>query len=262
MKIATWNVNSVKARKDRLLAWLERSAPDVACLQETKVTDELFPHDLFDELGYAHREVHGQKGYNGVAIVSRRAFEDSRRLVWTGRDDRRHAAVVLPGEIELHCFYVPSGGDKPDREINDKFGHKLDFLDEMAAWAQSDRVTERKVVIAGDFNVAPLENDVWNHKRQLRSVGHTPTESERIAKIQEAGGFIDVGRHFVPPDRPLFTWWAYRVPRSYEKGYGWRLDHVWATPPLEKQLTDMQVAEETRTWEKPSDHVPVIVDIS
>ena len=120
---------------------------------------------------------------------------------------------------------------------------------------------ERPLVLLGDLNVAPLETDVWNHKRLLRSVGHTPVESEHMARLLAAGGFIDAERHFVPPEEPLFTWWGYRFPQAFERDYGWRLDHVWITPPLASALRSVTVYREARGWPQPSDHVPVILNL-
>ena len=262
LRIATWNVNSVRQRSAHLTRFLTELAPDVVCLQETKVEDPLFPLEEPEALGYRHRVIHGQKSYNGVAILSRLPFEDQGTRVWCRKDDKRHAWVRLPGGLELHDFYVPSGGDKPDPEINDKFDHKLRFLRAMARWCRDDKVRERKLVLVGDLNVAPLETDVWNHKRLLRSVGHTPLESELMLKLHRAGGFQDVPRRFVPPDQPLYTWWGYRFPQAFEKDYGWRLDHVLATPPAAAAITAMRVVKETRTWDRPSDHVPVVIDLA
>lgn len=259
--IATWNVNSVRLRVEHLARLDAELRPDVICLQETKVVDEDFPAEPLAQLGFVHQAIHGQKSYNGVAVLSRLPFERQERRVWCKRDDRRHISVVLPGGLELHNFYVPSGGPTPDPETNDKFAHKLKFLDEMARWTKRERVAERRIILVGDFNVAPLETDVWNHKRLLRSVGHTPVESARIAKLHKASGLVDVGRHFVPPSEPLYTWWGYRFAQSYAKNYGWRLDHIWASPPILGELGGFQVVKETRTWERPSDHVPVVIRV-
>ncbi len=261
---ATWNVNSLRQRLDHLARFAAELAPDVICLQETKVTDQEFPRQAVREIGYPHLLIHGQKGYNGVAILSRLAFQSQDTKVWCGKDDRRHATVTFEygsGVLELHNFYVPSGGPTPDPETNDKFAHKLRFLREMAEWATRTRLGARAAVLVGDLNVAPLEADVWNHTRLLRSVGHTPVESARIAALIEAGGLIDVGRHFVPPSEPLYTWWGYRYPQAFAKDYGWRLDHVLATAPLEASLAGFRVVRDTRAWERPSDHVPVVLDI-
>ena len=138
LRIATWNVNSVRQRLDHLRRFTESHAPDVLCLQEIKVASEDFPLEAIQEFGYPHAVVHGQKGYNGVAILSKRRLTAPRKEIWCDRDDCRHAAVSVGG-IELHNFYVPAGGDVPDPDKNDKFAHKLQFLTEMAAWAEQDR---------------------------------------------------------------------------------------------------------------------------
>ena len=260
LRIATWNVNSVRQRLDHLERFSELYRPDVLCLQEIKVQTEDFPLEKLQSFGYPHAVVHGQKGYNGVAILSRRRVTQPRKEIWCDRDDCRHAAVTVGG-VELHNFYVPAGGDIPDPEQNDKFAHKLQFLTEMAAWAKADRLAERKAVIVGDLNVAPLEHDVWNHKRLKRNVGHTPVEAEHMARLWDAGELIDVARHFVPEPEPLYTWWGYRFAQSVAKNYGWRLDHVLVTPPLRKRLKSLEIIRETRLWEKPSDHVPVVLDL-
>jgi exodeoxyribonuclease-3 len=260
LRIATWNVNSVRQRLQHLERFCRQYAPDVVCLQEIKVPSDDFPALEVAAFGYPHVEVHGQKGYNGVAILSRHRLATPSRQIWCARDDCRHLAVSVGG-IELHNFYVPAGGDIPDPEQNPKFAHKLQFLTEMAAWARGDRLASRKAVVVGDLNVAPLENDVWNHKRLTRSVGHTPVEAEHMRNLWAAGELIDVPRHFVPEPERLYTWWGYRFAQSYAKDYGWRLDHVLATPPLRNSLGSLQVIRETRTWERPSDHVPVVLDL-
>ncbi|MEX0922214.1 MAG: exodeoxyribonuclease III [Rhodovibrionaceae bacterium] len=263
MRIASWNVNSVRQRSDHIARLAESHAPDVLCLQETKVRDEDFPAETLKQLGYTHQAIHGQKGYNGVAILSRLPFRESRSDIWCGKDDKRHACAIFENGLELHNFYVPSGGPTPDPEANDKFAHKLRFLDEMADWAALRSGTAQRdcVLLVGDMNVAPLETDVWNHKRLVRSVGHTPTESGKIARLLEAGKLTDVARHFVPPEQPLYSWWGYRFPQSFEKNYGWRLDHAWASPGLLPEISGLQIYKDSRTWEKPSDHTPVIVDL-
>ena len=261
IRIASWNVNSVRQRVAHLERFLTETDIDVICLQETKVEDDLFPAEPFQALGYSHQKIHGQKSYNGVAILSRLAFEDEGKRVWCRRDDRRHLWVRLPGGLELHNFYVPAGGDKPDPAVNAKFDHKLKFLRAMARWCREQRVAEKPLLMVGDLNVAPLETDVWNHKRLLRSVGHTPTESRLIASLLKAGSLEDVARRFVPPSEPLYTWWGYRFPQAFQKNYGWRLDHALASPPAAAQITALRIAKDTRTWEKPSDHVPVVIDV-
>jgi len=264
MRIATWNVNSIRARLDHLAAFVQAAKPNVVCLQETKVADPQFPAEAVERLGYPHRAIRGEKGRNGVAVLADRPFATHWQWNWWGQADARHLAVVPDGEprLELHCFYVPSGGPDPDVDANPKFAHKLGFIDEMTAWARDERVPDRNVIILGDLNIAPLDTDVWNHQRIKRQVGHTPRECERMLGLREAGGFTDVGRHFIPPEEHLFTWWGYRHPQSFQKNYGWRLDHVWVSPQVRPNLAGHAVWSDTRGWHKPSDHVPVVVDLA
>jgi exodeoxyribonuclease-3 len=260
LRIATWNVNSLRQRLDHLARFVAARQPDLLCLQETKVEDSLFPAHELAALGYPHQQRRGQKSYNGVAILSKRPFRAVDHRIWCERDDKRHVSVVVEGDLELHCFYVPSGGPIPDPEQNPRFAHKLRFLEEMARWS-SVEAKGRKALILGDLNVAPLDNDVWNHRKQLRSVGHTPVESEKIAQLLAAGHLTDLGRHFVPPSQPLYTWWGYRFPQAFERNYGWRLDHALASESALSAVKSLEVFKESRSWDRPSDHVPVILEL-
>ncbi len=260
LRVATWNVNSLRQRLEHLARFDAEQRPDVVCLQETKVADGSFPERDIKDLGFDTVLFAGQKAHNGVAILSRRPVEDHGARVWCGKDDKRHIFARIAG-VEVHCFYVPSGGPIPDPERNAKFAHKLAFLEEMTRWAAAE-AKARPLLLVGDLNVAPLETDVWNHKRLVRSVGHTPGESRALLGVLKAGHFTDVCRRFVPETEHLYSWWGYRFPASFEKNYGWRLDHAWATTSLAPRLQAMQVVTDTRTWEKPSDHVPVVVDIA
>ena len=260
LRVVTWNVNSLRQRLDHLARFDQSHRPDVICLQETKVADGSFPENDIKALGYSELLICGQKSYNGVALASRRPIEEQGRQIWCGKDDKRHIWARVAG-VDIHCFYVPSGGPIPDPERNDKFAHKLSFLEEMKQWAAAE-AKARPLLLLGDLNVAPLEKDVWNHKKLLRSVGHTPGESEAMGAVIEAGHFIDVGRHFVPETEPLYTWWGYRFAAAFERDYGWRLDHIWATQQMSKRLENLTIFKEARAWERPSDHVPVIVDIA
>jgi exodeoxyribonuclease III len=261
LRLATWNINSVRLRIDNVCRLIAECAPDVLCLQETKTPDQLFPDEAFDALGYRHRLVHGMKGYNGVAILSRVPIETPQTRNWCAREDCRHAFTVMPGGIELHNIYVPAGGDVADPDTNPKFAHKLQFLDEVAAWFAAERSDGRAMVAVGDLNIAPLEADVWSHKQLLSVVSHTPIEVEKLARLQQAGGFVDAVRHFVPPPQRLYTWWSYRARDWAASDRGRRLDHVWVTPALVGELTDAVVLREARGWDKASDHVPVIVTL-
>ena len=258
--ITTWNINSVRLRISLVQRFLERTAPDVLCLQETKCPNDSFPVRAFKEVGYRHIEFHGQKGYHGVATISRHPLSDVDRHQFCGRDDTRHIAVSIRHgrrQIRVHNFYVPAGGDEPDPEKNWKFAHKLEFLDEMKAWM--DEVATPSSLLVGDLNIAPLETDVWSHRQLLKVVSHTPVETARFEEVRAGGGWTDVMRAIVPPEDKLFTWWSYRSPNWDTSDRGRRLDHVWASPDLAKKVTAMEVLKEARGWEKPSDHVPVTV---
>jgi exodeoxyribonuclease III len=259
LTIATWNINSVRLRIDLVRRLVAEAQPDVICLQETKTPDEFFPREAFEALGYRDMLVHGMKGYNGVAVLSRVKLGASGTRGWCAREDCRHGVVELPGGIEIHNIYIPAGGDIPDPEANDKFAHKLQFLDELTQWFGSERRQDRKMILVGDLNVAPLETDVWSHKALLTVVSHTPIEVAKLGKLQAAAGFIDAVRHFIPPDERLYSWWSYRNRDWAASNRGRRLDHIWVTPPLVASLTSAEVLSPVRGWERSSDHVPVII---
>ncbi len=264
MTIATWNINSVRLRIGLVGAFLDRHRPDILCLQEIKCRTDQFPLRPFRDRGYEHVFVNGQKGYHGVAIVSRRPFTETSIRGFCGMNDARHAAVTIrdrDGDILLHNFYVPAGGDEPDPGINEKFAHKLAFLAEMESWLTRVE-TDRKAILVGDLNIAPHENDVWSHKQLLKVVSHTPVETEGLERLRNTGGWIDAVRHFVPTDRKLYTWWSYRAHDWLVSDRGRRLDHIWVTPHLAPQLRGVDVIRDTRGWQRPSDHVPVIARIA
>ena len=262
MRLITWNITSVRLRLDLVCRLIAEQQPDVLCLQETKTPDELFPREAFAALGYRDMLIHGMKGYNGVAILSRLPFGSAATRAWCERADCRHAVVDLPGGIELHNIYVPAGGDVPDPEANPKFAHKLQFLDEVTRWFAAGHDAGRKMIAVGDFNIAPLETDVWSHKQLLGVVSHTPVEVARLGALQQAGGFVDAVRHFVPAEQRLYTWWSYRNRDWAASDRGRRLDHIWATPPLMGALAAAAVHRDIRGWDKTSDHVPVMVDLA
>lgn len=261
LKIATWNVNSVRLRLDLLRRLAAEEAPDVVCLQETKVRDEHFPREEIAALGYRHMLVHGMKGYNGVAILSRIPLETQKTRGWCEKQDCRHAIAGLPGGIELHNLYIPAGGDVPDPELNDKFAHKLRFVDEITDWFRAEGRKDRRMVLVGDLNIAPLETDVWSHRQLLSVVSHTPIEVEKLGRLQATLGWVDAARHFVPPEQRLYSWWSYRNRDWAASDRGRRLDHVWVTPPLGGSLKSARILRAARGWTGPSDHVPVIVEL-
>lgn len=260
LKLATWNINSVRLRIGLVEEFLKAHQPDVLCLQETKVINDLFPRKAFEDLGYPHLAIHGQKGYHGVATVSRLPFDKISQKQFCGKDDTRHICTHVNG-LEIHNFYVPAGGDEPDPEKNEKFRHKLDFLGEVTHWFKTRKGKKtNKLIVVGDLNIAPLEHDVWSHKQLLKVVSHTPIEVEHLKAWQAAHNFIDITREHTPEPEKLYTWWSYRAPDWDQADKGRRLDHIWVTPALAHAPQKIEIVREARGWERPSDHVPVIAE--
>ena len=260
--VATWNINSVRLRLPIVERFLDRFSPDILCLQETKCPDDLFPLAPLRSAGYPHIAIHGQKGYNGVAILSRRPLSNVTRLKFCGLDDTRHLSADIShcgAPLTIHNFYVPAGGDVPDREENPKFAHKLDFLAEMRDLFAAGT---HRTLLLGDLNIAPLKNDVWSHTQLLNVVSHTQIECQALRAVCEAGRFVDLARHFVPPDTKLYTWWSYRARDWAASDRGRRLDHIWTSADLVGAAGRFEVMRDCRGWNKPSDHVPVICRLS
>ena len=260
MRVVTWNINSVRLRIGLVKDLIKETNPDVICLQETKTPDEHFPVQALKDAGYDYLHFNGMKGYNGVAIISRIPFENSQIYNRVERDDCRHISVRFP-QFELHNIYIPAGGDEPDREVNDKFGHKLDFVDEMSVFFKGNYKKDDKLVVVGDFNIAPLEHDVWSHKQLLKIVSHTPIEIEKITAMQESLDWVDSSREFISAEEKCYSWWSYRNRDWKKSNRGRRLDHIWVTTPLKECLKNHDILTHARDWEKPSDHVPIVLDI-
>ena len=261
MKIVTWNINSVRLRIETLKRVADDLQPDIVCLQEIKSQNDVFPTADIAAMGFPHQLVRGMKSYNGVAILARTPIADSGSRDWCAREDCRHvAADIGGGRAVLHNFYVPAGGDEPDPAINDKFAHKLDFLEEAEAWSK-DLPADGRHILVGDLNIAPLETDVWSHKQLLKVVSHTPVEVEGLNRWMAAHGWVDAVRRIVPPEERLYSWWSYRNRTWPGSDKGRRLDHIWVSPALAERVTDAGVMREARGWEKPSDHAPVWMDI-
>ncbi|KIZ32972.1 MULTISPECIES: exodeoxyribonuclease III [Rhodopseudomonas] len=262
--LTTWNINSVRLRIELVANFLETRRPDVLCLQETKCPDDAFPLKRLKQLGYEHVALNGQKGYHGVAVISKIPFHSSDIRVFCDNLDSRHISVALDiagAPLVLHNFYVPAGGDIPDPALNAKFLHKLSFLDEMKACAPLHPVGDARHILVGDLNVAPHENDVWSHKQLLKVVSHTPIECEKLLAVQATGNWIDVARARIPLSEKLYTWWSYRSADWTAADRGRRLDHIWVSPALGSYVRDFQVTRDARGWERPSDHVPVTVTL-
>ena len=260
MRIATWNINSVRLRLGQVLRFIKEQKIDLLCLQETKVKDELFPSDDFKEIGMKYQSFRGEKSYNGVTILSKLEFKDTSYIDWCKKGDTRHVSVTFKNKIELHNFYIPAGGDEPDIYKNLKFEHKIKFLNEMKEYFLKDTKTNK--ILVGDLNIAPLENDVWSHKQLLNVVSHTPLETNALLEIIDSGEWVDVMREFVSHDQKLYSWWSYRNKNWEISNRGRRLDHVWVSKNLFSKVKSGTIYKDTRNWERPSDHVPIIIDIN
>ncbi len=262
-KIASWNVNSVRLRAPQVIDFLGEAQPDVLCLQEIKCRNEEFPEKLFTEAGYTHQMVRGQKGMHGVAIVSRHPIEEHDNPDFCMHEHARVAFGQVKG-INVCNVYIPAGGDEPDAKTNDKFAHKLDFLERMKTFfgARIKASPKDKTILTGDLNIAPLESDVWSHKQLLKVVSHTPIEVEALKAIQNAGQFADIARDLIPEPEQVFTWWSYRSKDWTKNNRGRRLDHIWVSPALKSAAMHhgaqgFEALTKCRSWERPSDHIPI-----
>lgn len=252
--IATWNINSIRLRAGLVGRLLREEAPDILCLQECKSPLELIPAGAFAAAGYPYMVARGQKGYNGVAILSRLPIADAGHLDWCGRGDSRHVAVRLENGVTIHNLYIPAGGDIPDPALNAKFAHKLDFVAELRDRFRADRPA--RTILVGDLNIAPREDDVWSHRQLLGIVSHTPVETAGLDEAREAGGWVDITRQDLPEGR-LYSWWSYRSPNWDAADKGRRLDHVWASRDIAAAGHSSRILRDARGWAQPSDHVPV-----
>ena len=263
LRLCTWNVNSVRLRAEQAARLVREQAPDVLCMQEIKCREGEFPTAAFVEMGLPYLKIAGQKGWHGVAIASRLPLEDVAPLDVCREGHARAVSARVAG-IEVHNFYIPAGGDVPDRALNPKFDHKLDFYEKLTA-EMATRDPKAPMAILGDFNIAPSENDVWNHKYMSRIVSHTPAEVEAIERLKASAGFIDLVREAHPEPQKLFSWWSYRALDFRASGRGLRLDHLWVTPGLKDAALSLgaaaRVHDDVRAWERPSDHAPVSADL-
>jgi exodeoxyribonuclease-3 len=252
--LATWNINSVRLRQDLVARLMTDEAPDVLCLQECKSPVDKIPTEVFANLGYTHMVARGQKGYNGVAILSKTPIAEVAAYDFANLGHARHIAGRLDNGVTVHNFYVPAGGDIPDRDKNEKFGQKLDYLTEMRDYFSAN--TPQKSILVGDLNIAPRPDDVWDHKKMLKIVSHTPIEVDHLTAVQDAGQWVDVTRQDIP-EGLLYSWWSYRAKDWDAADKGRRLDHIWATADIAPAAHSSRVLRAARGWDQPSDHAPV-----
>jgi exodeoxyribonuclease-3 len=263
LRLCTWNVNSVRLRAEQIARFVDEQAPDVLCLQEIKCQEGEFPRAAFEAVGLNHIKIAGQKGWHGVAIASRLPIEDVAPLDVCREGHARCVSGRIAG-VEVQNFYIPAGGDIPDRAVNSKFDHKLDFYEQLTA-EMGRRDPKDPLAIVGDLNVAPGEFDVWSHKQMSKIVSHTPIELEAFAKLKASLGFIDLVREAVPDPEKLFSWWSYRAADFRKSNRGLRLDHILITPGLREAALRQgsaaaRVHDDVREWTRPSDHAPVSAD--
>ena len=252
--IATWNINSVRLRIELVTGFLEKVAPDILCLQETKSPVEKIPVQALEAAGYTVATARGFKGYNGVAILTKVPVEEVAHMEMCGQDDARHCAVRV-GDTVVHNFYVPAGGDVPDPAANPKFDHKLRFVDEMTEWS---RRLDGNHILVGDLNIAPLEEDVWSHKQLLKVVSHTPIETDAMLNLMDVGAWTDATRTDIPVPEKIYSWWSYRARDWAAADKGRRLDHIWHRGDVAPVAGSSRILKDYRGAEKPSDHAPVL----
>jgi exodeoxyribonuclease-3 len=263
LRIASWNVNSVRLRIDQVTRFVAEREVDVLCLQEIKCRAGELPTEALETAGFPHVRVRGQKGSHGVAIASRLPIADAPAFDLCREGHARCVSGMVAG-IEIVNLYVPAGGDVPDRG-SPKFDHKLDFYERLTI-QMSRRAPDAPLVLAGDLNVAPGEHDVWNHRIMSRVVSHTPIEVAAIEALRNSLGFIDPVREAAPEPAKLYSWWSYRAANFRASNRGRRLDHIWITSGLRSAATSSglsaQIHDDVRAWDRPSDHAPITVDLT
>ena len=255
MKLATWNINSIRARTDRLVAWVTANQPDILCLQETKVEDAGFPTDTLGKLGYSV-VTHGQRSYNGVAIASRVAATDVSRGFGDGEsDDEARLIAATIGDLRVICVYVPNGQDLE----SDKFPYKLAWYKRLRRYLDTHFKTSDRVVVCGDTNVTADDRDVWSPEKWAGQIHCSPKEREAFAEVV-GFGLVDVFRKH-NPDGGVYSWWDYRGV-SFFKDQGLRIDYILATKSVAEQCSACTIDRNARKGQDASDHAPVIATLS
>lgn len=258
MQIATWNINGVKARLETAIAWLNEARPDVACLQEIKSVDENFPRTAFEDAGY-NVVTHGQKGFNGVAILSLKPVEDvARRLPGDEADEQaRYLEAVVSGDhtvCRVGCLYLPNGNPVD----TDKYPYKLAWMDRLIAHAKVTLALEEPFVLAGDYNVIPQARDAARPENWTEDALFRLETRDKFRELT-ALGFTDAVRSFDQSDG-VYTFWDYQA-GAWQKNNGIRIDHMLLSAQATDRAIGCRIDKHVRSWEKPSDHVPVIVEL-
>lgn len=252
MKIATWNVNSIKSRLTHALKWCEVNEPDVVCFQETKVLDADFPSREFAAIGYEHQALFGERAYNGVAILSLHPLEDVElNLPGDEKDAQKRLIAATVNGIRIFNAYAPHGTTLG----SDKFRYKLEWLSRLRQVFDERFTTDDDVILCGDLNVAPHEMDVWKPSAWKDKLHFSRPEREALMELKR-WGFVDLFRQF-NGDAKEFSWWS-NFHHDFEKNRGLRIDFIWSSPALAEDCTDCWIDREPRGWEHPSDHAPVV----
>lgn len=254
MKVATWNVNSIKSRLEHVISWCKDTQPEVLCLQETKVVDKDFPFAQLASIGYEHTVAAGERAYNGVAIVSKMPLEDIETELPGKKNDtqKRFVAATVNG-VRIVNVYIPHG----TKFGSEKFDYKLDWIKRLRKFFDERFNEDDSVLLCGDLNVAPHELDVWNPNRWKDKLHFTKPERDAIQDLKR-WGFVDLFRH-INEDEREYSWWNH-MEWSFRKDQGLRIDHLWASRSLAELCSDCWIDREPRGWEHPSDHAPVIAE--
>jgi exodeoxyribonuclease III len=254
VKLASWNVNSLKVRLPHLLDWLAAAKPDVVCLQETKTEDAGFPREAIEAAGY--RVVFcGQKTYNGVAILSRLEPLEVQHGIPNFADDPKRLIAATVGDLRVVCAYAPNGQSLE----SDKFVYKLRWYEALTTWMKDELVRHPRLAILGDFNIAPEDRDVHNPKRWEGGIHVSPPEREALGRLLGAG-FADAFRLFEQPEKE-FSWWDYRL-NAFQRGWGLRIDLILLSKELAARCRASSIDKAPRALERPSDHTPVIAELA
>lgn len=257
IKIATWNVNSLRVRLPHVLAWLDKEKPDVLALQETKIPNEDFPFAALQAAGYVAL-ASGQKAYNGVALLINQTLGEHNPINMLVDlpeliDPQRRVLGMIINDIYILNLYIPNG----ESPTSVKYQYKLGWLAKLDCFLKNLLCQYKKIVILGDFNIAPKEIDVHHPKQWEKRVLFSPPEREAFQAMLQVG-FVDCFRHLNPAQEKAYSWWDYRIPNAFKNNLGLRIDHILASQPLMSLCIDCRIDIEPRSWERPSDHAPVI----
>ena len=253
MKLATWNVNSLKVRLPQLLAWLAQAQPDVVCLQETKLEDQNFPVADIEAAGYRCL-CSGEKAYNGVAILSRRPLTDPVTGIAGFEDEQKRVLAATVDGVRMVCVYVPNG----ESVGSPKYAYKLAWFDALRAWLDRELTRHPRLAVLGDFNVAPEDRDVHDPRLWQDKVLFSEPERAALRRLLELG-LADSFRLFEQPERS-FTWWDYRM-NQFKRNMGLRIDHILLSAPLAQRAKASVIHRQVRAHERPSDHAPVVTEV-